>query len=79
MTAIAKQGIRDYLVNFSIPWVLFLPSHFVGDLVPETLFMGHFYGCFQFSGCSVHDFAVTIMGNCVPPTLNGNLSFYHYV
>ncbi len=71
MTAIAKQGIRDYLVNFSIPMgALFAKPFVVVTLFLMTLFMGHFYGV-AFSSADVVSMIllVTIMAIAVPPTL----------
>jgi Na+/H+-dicarboxylate symporter len=71
MTSIARQGIRDYLANFSIPvGALFAKPFVVMALFLMTLFMGHFYGI-TFSSADVISMIllVTILAIAVPPTL----------
>lgn len=71
MTAIAQQGIRDYLANFSIPvGALFAKPFVVMALFLMTLFMGHFYGI-TFNSADVISMIllVTILAIAVPPTL----------
>ncbi len=71
MTAIAKQGIRDYLVNFSIPMgALFAKPFVVVALFLMTLFMGDFYGvAFSTADLVTMILLVTILAIAVPPTL----------
>jgi Na+/H+-dicarboxylate symporter len=70
MIATTKQGIRDYLVNFSIPvGALFSKPYVVPALFLMSLFVGHFYGInFGVADIAAMVLLCMIMSVAVPPT-----------
>ncbi|HQD76568.1 MAG: cation:dicarboxylase symporter family transporter [Peptococcaceae bacterium MAG4] len=69
-TATTKQGIRDYLVNFSVPvGALFSKPFVVPVLFLMSLFVGNFYGI-SFGMADILSMALLcmIMSVAVPPT-----------
>jgi Na+/H+-dicarboxylate symporter len=70
MVATTKQGIRDYLVNFSIPvGALFSKPYVVPALFLMSLFVGNFYGI-SFGAADILAMVLLcmILSVAVPPT-----------
>ncbi len=69
IVATTKQGIRDYLVNFSIPvGALFSKPYVVPALFLLSLFVGNFYGInFGFADIAAMVLLSIIMSIAVPP------------